>query len=62
MFAYAWLYKAILREPLFGALTSQAPITKNLSILIVFSPVWIFGAMAVGYYLRSRATNESTKG
>ena len=54
MVGYGLIYRAFLKGPLQRSIVDLPPDLQNLLILVTFSPAWVLGACAVGYYLKSQ--------
>lgn len=57
---YGLIFKLFLKDPLIGVLAGQSQFAANAVILIVLSPVWVFGAISVHYYMKS-ITNKNAQ-
>lgn len=58
MVAYGLIYREFMKNPLLTLVTDLPPVLQSVSILLAVSPIWIFGACAVGYYLKSQKTKD----
>lgn len=61
MVAYALIFRGLIKDPLMILVSDLPPLLRTFSILFVGSPIWILGACAGSYYLKSQKAENSRK-